>query len=227
MVDSYLFFTGDLEFMLSKYNRFVCAHTTRYVVYEFWKCVIENPDKVYDILASPHFKFEEIDFEYLQKKWAHYEDQNIRSALFFLLNKCSSDGSISYGNMENNKLSNVDLAALKTFKKPKNMHLIFDNTEFADSIEKCYGEYTLINVGRYTNNLFEDGKSYGLEETKIDHSEILDIFNTTDKKMIIIYKYDPQVLEKYKDTAKTLTLIDNYGNPTEKGSAAEVLIANF
>ena len=58
IVDSYMFFTGELEIALAKYRRFVCAHTTQYVVYEFWKCMAKDSAQIYNIVTSEHFKFD-------------------------------------------------------------------------------------------------------------------------------------------------------------------------
>ena len=125
VVDSYLFFGGNLELSLSKYNRFVCAHTNRYVVYEFWMCLLQDANRLYQILSSEHFKFEEVDLPYMQKKWAYFKDQYMRSAMFFLLSNCTAHGQISYGDIKQNKMSNATLADIKTFVKPKNFSYNF------------------------------------------------------------------------------------------------------
>ncbi len=213
---------------LSKYNRFVCARTTQYVVYEFWKCLTENPEKLYDIVTSEHFKFDEVDLPYMQKKWAHFKDQYMRSALFFLLNKCTSEGLISYGEIKANILSHADLADLKTFRKPKDLHLIFDKSAFEQSLAKPHGEYTVISAGDYRYKFLDGGKAVGLEETKVDHEKLFTYFTSTDQKNILIYNYRSDIIKKYKEVSSTLLLIDKYGNTTDSESnCREVIIANF
>ena len=59
VVDSYLFFSGDLELSLAQYNRFVCAHTNKYAVYEFWHTLSREPKRIYEMLTSEKFKFDE------------------------------------------------------------------------------------------------------------------------------------------------------------------------
>ena len=228
VVDSYLFFGGDLEMSLSKYNRFVCARTTQYVVYEFWRCLMENPNKLYSIATSEHFKFDEVDLPYMQKKWAHFKDQYMRSAMFFLLNKCTGGGQISYGEIKVNMLSHADLADLKTFRKPKDLHLIYDQGGLEQSLTKPHGEYIVVSAGDYKYEFMTGGKAAGLEETEVDHEKLFEFFNTTDKKNILIYNYRPNIIKKYKDISETMLLIDKYGNTTDtESNCHEVIIANF
>ncbi len=227
VVDSYMFFNGQLEMTLSKYNRFVCAHTTQYVIYEFWLCLLENPNKIYEVLNNGFFKFTEKEFPFLQENFAKYKDQFVRSAIFYFLNKCSSTGAVSYGEMERSELNKVDLAALKTFKKPDNFFLVFDGDEIIKSFNVCHGDYQIINAGKFSYNLFEEGKSYGLEETKFDHSELAEYFANTDKKAILLYRYSPQVVKKYSKISSNMYFINQYGNVVSEDKAREVIIANF
>tara|TARA_R100000278_G_C5467272_1_gene163151 strand:- start:370 stop:1128 length:759 start_codon:yes stop_codon:yes gene_type:complete len=227
VIDSYMFFSGQLELMLSKYNRFVCAHTTQYVVYEFWSCLLENSNKIYDIASTEFFKFDDKEFPFLQENFAKYKDQYVRSAIFYFLNKCSSSGAISYGAMEKEQLSKVDLATLKTFKKPENFFLVFDGCNLVESLNFSKGDYQIVNAGRYSLNLFEEGKSYGLEETKLEHSELFEYFCTTNRKIALVYKNNPIVISKYSDICKNIYFINQYGNITDSESAKEVIVANF
>ena len=228
VVDSYLFFGGDLELSLSKYNRFICARTTRYVIYEFWMCLMQEPKRLYDIISSEHFKFDEVDLPYMQKKWAHFKGHDMRSAMFYLLNKCTKNGDISFGEIGKNILTHADMADLVTFRKPNNMHIIFDKTDFETSLSKNYGDYIIISAGKHSNNFFEDGKAYGLEQRKIDHKKLFEFFNLSPKKIILIYNYKPTIIRDYKNSAKTLLMLNQHGNVVEDASQCkEILIANF
>ena len=229
VIDSYLLFDGALEIALSKYQRFVCAHTTQYVVYEFWRCLFEDPRQIYNIVTSEHFKFEEQDYEYLQEHWAKYKDQYMRSALFYLLNKCSTTGAISHGALDHNKFNISNLFDLKTFKVPSHMHLLYDNnTTFIDSLQNNgKGEYSIINAGLFSLDYFADGKSYGLDETRFEHKELHEYFANTNKKTIIIYKFRKQAYELYSQNCENIILLNKYGNETNIKQAEEILIANF
>lgn len=227
VVDSHLFFSGQIEISLAKYNRFVCARTTQYVIFEFWKCLLNDSKKIYDIISSEHFKFEIDDYAYLQEKWAHFKDEYIRSSFFYLLNNLSDTGGISSGNLVGDKINNIMLANLKTFKKPTNFHLIHDKKNFIDSLKtKTQSNYKLINVGNYVNDLFIDGFTYGLEDTRFYHNDLFSHFENTRDKTILLYKFKKEVIDMYKEY--NTQLIDVYGRPTtEVDKCKEVIIANF
>ena len=229
VIDSYLLFDGSLEVALSKYQRFVCAHTTQYVVYEFWRCLLEDPKQIYNIVTSEHFKFDEQDYEYLQEHWARYKDQYMRSALFYLLNKCSSTGAVSHGALNFDNFNIANLLDLKSFKVPRNMHITHDNSsDFIDTLSaKTSGEYNIINAGLFSLDYFIDGKSFGLEETRYEHRDLYEYFKATDKNTIVIYKNRKQAIEMYKDSAKKLIFLNQYGKPTTQEKAKEIIIANF
>ena len=40
VVSTFLFFDGELDLWLAEADRVVRAHTNKYVIYEFWKCII-------------------------------------------------------------------------------------------------------------------------------------------------------------------------------------------
>ena len=93
IVESHLFYDGSTEFNLAESERFVIANTNKYVVYEFWSCAMEDPKRIASIAEYMFPVLNEQTFDILQKEWANYKDPYMRSALFFLLNRCSSLGS--------------------------------------------------------------------------------------------------------------------------------------
>lgn len=227
VVDSHLFFSGDIELSLAKYNRFVCARTTQFVVFEFWKCLLEDSSRIFNIVSSEHFKFEIEDYPFLQEHWAHYKDEYIRSSFFYLLNKLSDTGGVSSGNFKNNKINKTMLANLKTFKMPKNFHLIHDKCDFVPSLSiDTHCDYKLINAGNYISDTFLDGKTFGLEDTKFSHNDLHLWLDTTNTKTIILYKFNDSVVKKYKN--HNLTFINEYGKITDNiDKVKEIIVANF
>lgn len=102
VVTSFLFFDGQIEFELCKNNIFVNANTSKYVIYEFWSCLMEDNKTVYEMIKSEplqRLKNEE-SFRILQENWPKYRDAFARSALFFMLNRCSDTGLISSGKFD-------------------------------------------------------------------------------------------------------------------------------
>tara|TARA_R110002020_G_scaffold467016_2_gene690147 strand:- start:660 stop:1427 length:768 start_codon:yes stop_codon:yes gene_type:complete len=228
IVDSYLFFSGHLEFSLAQYDRFVCAHTNKYAIYEFWHTLSSEPKRIYEMLTSEGFKFDESMFSILQEKWVAYKDPVVRSALFFMLNQMSETGAISHGKLINKAYNPVALADLRAYKNISNIHFILDKQpDFLDSVAlKSESEYTIIPVGDFNYNLFEDGKNEAYDTVKVDHRQLKNTLSKTDRDTLLIYNFSTRALAFYKDY-KT-TMIDKYGNITKKNeSACEIIVANF
>jgi len=228
-VESLNLFTGDLEFSLCEYGNYVTGVTTRYVIYEFWHCMFENAPRVYDIVNSDNFKFEEDLFITLQENWAKFKDQYIRTALFFMLNRCSDTGMISCGSLSKENYNRVALANLKTFRKPLNFNLLHTDVNLNEHVERSTeSEFRVVNVGKYNYNLFEYGKSYGLEETMIHHDKLLRLLTEKKEKTVLIYNRSNALLKHEALSSLNVKLINQYGNITDDpNSTTEVIIANF
>ena len=68
--ETYLFYSGQVEFGLASHGRFICAHTTNQPIYEFWQCLAANSRRLYDIITCPAFKVEDDNmFHILQETW--------------------------------------------------------------------------------------------------------------------------------------------------------------
>jgi len=229
VVDSHMLFDGDIELSLAEYQRFVCARTTQYVVYEFWDCLLKDANRIYNIVDNEYFKFNEKVFEHLQENWAKEQGEYIRSALFFMLNRCSSTGDISFGELSLENYNRMALGNLKTFKSPENFHLIFDNCSFIESIcSESDADYSIVNIGNFSHDLFIDGKSYGLEETKFRHSELKECVLSSNKKIALIYKNSESLKRFYSDTNLPTYHINKYGKIEQNfKNCTEVIIANF
>ena len=101
-IKSFLFFGGSIEFNLAEDSRFVSAHTTKYVIYEFWKCLLEDRKKSLRFLAVTLLNLSLMKIAPLicltRKLGKVYTIRSSEAALFFLLNRCSETGIISSGN---------------------------------------------------------------------------------------------------------------------------------
>ena len=226
---SYLFFSGELEFNLAESGRFVCAHTDRYVIYEFWQCAMNNVNLICEILNTQQFqdfKNERI-FHILQENWPKYKDAYVRSAMFFLLNRYSESGLISSGTFSENNFNPVAISHLKKFD-PDNFYLDimppFDSLE----LEKISpdADFLLFPLGKFNYNLFESGKSRGFEDSSIHHAALLDKLSGADRKFVALYKMHPkviQVCEKFN-----VAMINKYGNKTANTQdCEEIIVTNF
>ena len=228
IVHSFLMFDGNIEVPLSNDGRTVIAHTNKYVNYEFWNCLKENPARVAEI--ADHF--DKIDdkniFYVLQQSWPTYADPYVRSAYYFLLNKYSDSGYISHGEFTPENYNPIALVNLKRLPL-HNLYVKLDQQEdFIDSIDaiesRC--DYVFLPIGRYSLNLLEEGKPEGFEETKVYHKKVKEFFDKTDRKTVLLYRAEPAVIKLYKES--NMYFIDKWGREiNNQKDACEVLIVNF
>ena len=228
VVHSFLFFDGNIEVSLCDSKRFVVAHANKYVNYEFWSCLLSDPERVFNV--ANHFYPIESDniFDILQKEWVKYSDPFVRSAIFFLLNQSSDSGFVSMGKLQTGVNLNYQLNKLKNFNC-SNLHLQLDNNEnFVNSINKldtkC--DFVFAPIGNFKLNLLDDGKSCGFEQTIVNHSEVRNLLSQTDKKVVLLYNYSNSVIDYFDQYSKYV--VDQWGRQTDTTKfAKEVLIANF
>ena len=218
VVDYYPIYSGELPIKISESDRFVVAHTQNYVVYEFWACVKQDPTRVSQIAEKFYPMLNENTFDILKKNWFGYKDPFVRSALFFLLNRCSDLGMITHGNLDTKNYHAFALRDLKNFKT-ENLHL---NLLKEKNIYDFSKNINVFNCGKYRVSFLENEKVLGEEETDMNHREL--IKNNISKKCILLFKHHP-ALFKLKNYDKIL--IDQYGKRTnDHASAKEIILHN-
>ena len=228
IVDSFLFFTGELESELLKDEVFLAAHTDSYVIYEFWRCIMESPGQVADIVESLQGLIQEGKmFHMLQEEWPKYKDPFVRSAFFFLLNYHSSTGKISSGAYQERTLSPLALSRLRNFSLKK-FHISFDGPDdFLLGVKKAEkADFLFFPIGDFSFNTLEEGHSLGFEETRVRHKHVKRFFSETDKKCILNYFKHSELFKLYED--HRIIMLDQYGVKTnDKKRCKEMLITNF
>ena len=228
VIDSYLLFGGSLELQLASTDRFVVAHTDKFVVYEFWKSILDEPWRVAEIVKRLYPIRDEREFYTLQEHWPKYKDPAARSALFFLLNRCSGEGLISSGKFSNKNFNPVALARLANFQPPTNFHLKFNATE--DVVESIMrptdAEYKLIPAGRFNYNLMEYGIHKGFETSTVYHRRLCEALRDDPHKWVLLYKDHRYVRRIFKDFR--VTMLNQHGVvTTNRKDCEELIIANF
>jgi hypothetical protein len=227
IVNSFGLFDGNIEVDLAFNQRFVIARTSKYVIYEFWHTLLHNPMTVAQIAQSLFPVKQEAIFNILQENWPKYKDPHLRSAIFFLLNRCSDTGLLSAGQMTNESFNTLALTMLKNFKID-NFHLLFDQDEDLGHLlsEIPVEEYVIFPGLNFSFNLLDHGKIRSFETTPINHAELKKAIDTLEHKILLIYRYHPRLFSLYKDY-KTM-MIDKYGQQTTNDKKCrEVIVANF
>ena len=154
---------------------------------------------------------------------------NARAALFYGLSAVSSSGFASKGIFARHSFSPVLLERLRSYKKPPSFELLYTQ---APSLEESVdthsrADFWLFYKLSFGDNLLEEGKSWGVEETPVNHKKLRQLLRENDnRKWILSYYYHPALIDFF--AGYHIVLIDGYGNPTSHdGRAYEVVIYNF
>ena len=226
-VSTFLLYGAAMELSLARSGRVVVAHTNKYPVYEFWRYLKEDAAGV---TAAANEFYPQIDgemFYFLQQSWATVGTQCIRSALFFLLNRCSEKGTASMGKIDKSRFNPVALSYLRNFDG-ENFYPLWDDLENPlDALNSQPGmDYIVIPAGRFNFNLFDYGKSRGYDMSVFNHRELHKRVKEIDTKTLIVYKKHSQLFSMYNDC--NIHMVDKYGRFTNKREGAEeMIIANF
>lgn len=226
-VDTYLLYSAELEINLAEANRHVVSHTNSFVIYDFWRALFHSPETITHMVE--HFWPVEDDklFEVYQTRFRTYTDHLMRAALFFILNRCSSEGMIQSGLFSKDNFNPLAVSYIKRFKK-NNFDVAWDkNEDFLETIDAdTDANYLYFPIGRFGYNFLDAGISRGFEETRVHHSELYNKLKTFNKKIIVDYAYHPRVVKLYSDWP-TKIFLNEYGRVVDEKKAKEVIIANY
>jgi hypothetical protein len=235
-VNSVLLYGGESELKIASDHRIVVAHTDNYLVYEFWKSIIEDPQIVATI-AEYHHPFEHPEvFMLHQRDWPWYTDSNLRAALFFLLNRCSSLNLASAGKLELEKVNPNFIARLNNFRLDKaafnvRWHKVENFSQLlekvADDTARRKNGYLYVPLRKFVHDQFDSSSDVGYEMTVVKHMNTCAYLkNRKDIRWMVAYKANNQVLKMYEGA--NIKMIDSYGQPTNSRDACEeLIIANF
>ena len=227
VINSFGLLDGALEVDLAFNKRFVVARTTKYVIYEFWSAFLRKPEIIAQAAQDLHPIENQAIFNILQENWPKYKDPYLRSALFFLLNRCSNNGMISMGQMTSDHFNPLAFTTLKNFKI-NNFHLLLDDEEYLDKVIPTLNEeeWLLFSNLAFSFNLLEHGSLRAFETTPTNHTKLKTTIDDLSNNAVLIYRYHPQVFKLYKDY--NITMIDKYGQHTElEDKCREIIVANF
>jgi len=228
VVETYFLYAGELELSLALNNRFVVSHTNKYPVYEFWWMAKHRGFQIGSMAESiaPRMS-EELLIEF-QENWYLQRDPVYRSALFYILCRCSKFAYASCGEVDKSGFTRRSLAKLKNFEAD-NFQVVLD--KFANLYENINSEinsnFKLFPVGRYSRNYLmvpDEGRAPDL--TYIDHHKLIGKLEEADYNWIAIYKKHNEVFEQLKNYR--LMMVDKYGNQTSRRNNCEdIVVTNF
>lgn len=226
-ISSFLLFDGQTEVSLAEAGHFVISHTNKPFIYEFWVNLLTEPKVLAQTADALFPTLAPAQLTYLQESWTEFKYPIDRSALFFLLNRCSDSGFVSCGKINKDHYNPIALSYVKNFKI-KNFYPYLDQVDdpFEAIASAKDADYILLPVGNYSFNFFEQGKSKGPEMYSINHKKLFRTLQQINKKWIILYKFHPALLTMYN--RNRIFMFDAYGKPTkDKAKCEELAIVNF
>lgn len=215
VIGTYPFYDGNVEFRLAETDRFVIGNTQSRAVAEFWHCVMKDSNKISLMAGKLYPMLNESTFDILRKQWYTYTDPFVRSALFFLLNRCSSLGMVSHGEFGSDNFDLLSVRDLKNFRV-KNFSI-----KLIEEYSQNEAEINLFMAGKYYFDVLDITEPRGVEESSFRHTETLKKFKKT--PTIFVYEYHPR-LPNIKGYSKIL--LDQYGRKTTEQNAKEIILHN-
>lgn len=227
VVESYFLYSGAIELNLAASDRLVVAHTNKFPIYEFWHAAKHSSYRVAGLAENTIDDIDNQLFYRLQEEWWSYNDPFYRAALFFILNRCSSLGMASCGEIQRNDFDAGALSRLRRFDG-ENFYVTIDKHEdVVDNInDYIKSDFKLFLAGKYGFSLLGSRRERAHDFSPVNHERLFEKLQTIDKKWIVVYKFNKRALKRYQNY--NVAMIDVYGNKTSKiDRCEELVIANF
>jgi hypothetical protein len=220
VVESFAFYSGDVEFYLANRGRFVSAYTEKDVVYDVWSTLLSGTTAAAEISSRILPFKDEKEFPLLQEEWSKFRNPDVRAALFYFLNNCSDSGYISKGNMNTTNYNPVSLSRLKKFTKPEHFHLSkTDNTIV--QVQESDADIVFAQFPKFIKSFLEEGINRGIEEESLSVESLA--IALKDKKYVLLTEPTKFLSDMF---SCNFTFVDQYGRKTTEQNAKEVILHN-
>ena len=227
VIESYLLYSAELELALASANRLVIAHTNKYPVYEFWWMAKNRSHQIGSMAESIIGRMPEDMLYNFQENWHQQRDPVYRSALFYILNRCSSLACASSGEIDKSELTALSISRLKQFEA-NNFYVVLDKLEqvYTTINTEINSDFKFFPVGHYGQNLLDVGARGAVDMPHINHRRLLQKLEKAQYKWVVLYKHHQKLFDKLKHY--NIIMIDKYGNRTRTLDNCEDIIAtNF
>lgn len=220
VIDSFAFYSGDIELYLASRERFVSAHTEKEAIHDVWSTMLEGTTAVAEIASRIFPLNDEKDFPLLQEKWSKFKNPDVRAALFYFLNNCSDSGYVSKGAADTKNYNPVSLLRLKKFVKPESFHLSKIEAKY-QKIQDSEADYIFLQFPKYFKNYLSEGMNRGVEE---EITDVESLATSLKHKRYVLLTEPTKRLEGLFDCE--LIYIDQYGRETTEANSREVILHN-
>jgi hypothetical protein len=224
-IRTFLPFSGEVELSLLADNRDVVINTNNYVIYEFWSCFKTDPFRIADQAAALHARTIPGMIKTYQQEWPGFRDPYLRSAIFFLLNRYSEKGTLSYGQASMNNYTPICLNNLRRCDESvTKIKLIYHKAEdYLQGIEECPSEgVALLMAGRFHGGPLGRQLNNGHETYNINHRNLKKRVAAAGKDFVLVYKSHPGLMRLYKEY--NIILLNKFGTVTTSMELAEEMI---
>ena len=227
-IDSFWFLSGQLELSLYNNGYDVTFFTNKFFVWEFWQHLKNNHEVFIGNIKYVHDNLEDRDLVYIKDTWTtFFDDSDLRAALFYLLNRYSTNGIFTRNEIMKTNFSPLNLRQLNLLAPLiENAEFRYHNQEdFCDFIEADNEDNLyLIPATEYKYKVLKNNIIKNKEEVYFNHERIFKLLKNSDKKILAIYKYN-QFVEKMHENK---ILIDRSGQRTNnRNLAEEIVFYNF
>lgn len=225
-IDSFGFTSGQLELSLFNDGYNITFFTNKIFVWEFWLHLKTNSETFINDIKYVHNYLDDRDLAYMKDKWITFFDQSeSRAALFYLLNRYSTNGIFSRNEIYRSNFSPLNLRQLSTFaplieSADFRYHEHYDLCDFIDNLKG--DNIYLIPATEHKYKVLKRNVFHNQEEVYFNHERIFNILKESDKKILAIYKYNDYVDQMHNNKI----YIDKSGKVTSNKKVAEEIVFN-
>ncbi len=228
-IRTFLPFSGEVELSLVGDGRDVSIHTNNYVVYEFWSCYKTDPFRIADQAEQLHERTVPGMIKTYQKEWPSFRDPYLRSAIFFLLNRYSQTGTLSYGNCSMNNYTPMCLNYLRRANESvTKIRITYHKSDncLEGLIENAGDAVSLIMAGKLNATPLSRKNSMGYEDYNINYRFLKRQIEESSNKFVIAYKNHPRIFSLYK--GYNMIRLNKFGKITSNPRLTEeVIVTNL
>ena len=224
-IHSFLPFSGETELSLISDNRDVLINTNNYVIYEFWSCYKTDPFRIADQAEQLHERTVPGMIKTYQNDWPSFRDPYLRSAIFFLLNRYSETGTLSYGNCSLNNYTPMCLNYLRRCDESvRKIKLTYHKSDdYLEGLANCSeDDVALIMAGGFNAGPLSRKTSMGHEDYNINQRHLQRQLAEFQKKFVLVYKNHTRISSFYKNY--NMVRLNKFGKVTLKPELTEEII---
>jgi hypothetical protein len=160
-----------------------------------------------------------------QQEWPAFRDPYLRSAIFFLLNRYSEKGTLSYGNTNLNNYTPVCLSSLRRCDESvTKINITYHKSEdYLEGIAEMPNEdVAVLMVGDFQGGPLGRQLNLGYETYSLNHRRLKQRITSTGKNFILLYKAHQGIPTFYRD--HNVVYLNKFGKLTKNIEMAEEMI---